>query len=230
MRLRCLRTIVTICLMGCFSPFPECFAEEVLFEDNFDKGLSDKWQVVGLDQNDYRVRAGALEIRLKPSQPRQPQPMLKVALPFGTADSVRASVDIDVEDATLEHGERAGVSLNDREGISFTGRVTNIDGFVVLAPGRNEFIGKPGEEGEPGKYTVTYWPADRDFGPLNILVRGHYAHFQVGPSKSGEYKNFLHSAVQKASEGLGFGLFAIGSSEEAERWVRFDNFRVIKIK
>ncbi|MFO0911980.1 MAG: hypothetical protein U0795_03405 [Pirellulales bacterium] len=228
MVVRSCRVVIPIAVAGWLSFASACFGEDVLFEDNFDKGLSDKWQAVGLDENDYRVRDGALEIRLRPGKASQPQPMLKVDLPFGTADSVVASVDVSVEYETLNRGERAGVSLNDREGISFTGRVTNNDGYIVLAPGQVDFIGKPGEEGNPGKYTVKYWPADKEFGPLRILVRGHYAHFQVGPSKDGKYQTFFHSALRQSNEGLGFGLFAVGVTEDADRWVRFDNFQVNK--
>lgn len=220
--------VISIILLVCLALAPACLGEEVLFEDNFEKGLSDKWQVVGLDKQDYRVRDGALEIRLKPWKAKQPQPMLKVDLPFGTADSVVASVDVRVRYETLKRGEQAGLSLNDRVGTSFTGRITNIDGYILLAPGHVDFIGKPGEEGNPGKYTVKYWPADPEFGPLRILVRGHYGHFQVGPSKEGKYLTFFHSALRESREGLGFGLYAIGEADDADRWVQFDNFRVTK--
>lgn len=222
------KVVILIMLSGYLSFSSACFAEDVLFEDNFEKGLSDKWQVVGLGETDYRVRDGALEIRLKPWKANQPQPMLKVDLAFGTADSVVASVDVSVRYETLKRGERAGLSLNDREGISFTGRITNNDGYIVLAPGQVDFIGKPGEEGNPGKYTVKYWPADKEFGPLRIVVRGHYAYFQVGPSKDGKYQTFFHSALRQSNQGLGFGLFAVGDADDADRWVRFDNFRVTK--
>lgn len=223
------RCSVLLLLLGCLSFSPFCVGEEVLFEDNFENGLSDKWRVVGLDPNDYRVREGALEIRLKPWKAKQPQPMLKVDLPFSTADSVVASVNVTVAYETLKRGEQAGISLNDQVGTSFTGRVTNIEGYIVFAPGEAEFIGKPGEEGDPGKYTVKYWPADKELGPLRLLVRGHYTHFQVGPSKSGKFQTFFHSAVRESDSGLGFGLFALGESDDEERWVRFDNFRVVKL-
>ncbi|MCA9195546.1 MAG: hypothetical protein KDB03_27430, partial [Planctomycetales bacterium] len=78
------------------------------------------------------------------------------------------------------------------------------------------------------KHTIKYWPADKERGPLRIFVRGHYAHFQVGPSKDGTFLTFFHSALRQSSDGLGFGLFAIGEEEDEDRWVRFDNFRVIK--
>ena len=149
MTMRSFRVVIPIILMGCLSLSSACFGEDVLFEDNFDNGLSDKWQVVGLEKKDYRVRDGALEIRLSPWKAKQPQPMLKVDLPFGTADSVVASVDVSVEYETLKRGERAGVSLNDRVGTSFTGRVTNNDGYIVLAQVRWNSLESPEKRGIP---------------------------------------------------------------------------------
>jgi hypothetical protein len=40
---------------------PKHSQADVIFEDNFDNGLSDKWQMVGLKQEDYRIRDGGLE-------------------------------------------------------------------------------------------------------------------------------------------------------------------------
>ena len=50
-------------------------ADEVLFEDNFDKGLAAKWSAVGLKKDDYRIKAGALEMRVRP-RARQPRAAL----------------------------------------------------------------------------------------------------------------------------------------------------------
>lgn len=53
-------------------------AEEVLFEDRFDEGLSARWQVVGMGKDDYRIRDGGLEVRLRPDSVSGSRPMLKV--------------------------------------------------------------------------------------------------------------------------------------------------------
>jgi len=47
MAVRSSQVVIPIVLMACLSLSSACFGEDVLFEDNFDKGLSDKWQVVG---------------------------------------------------------------------------------------------------------------------------------------------------------------------------------------
>lgn len=230
MRKYTLRTklLTTIALLACLSWLSNCYGQTVLFEDSFDDELSDQWQVVGLDPDDYRVLNGALEVRIKPVPPGHPSPMLKVNLPFATAETVIASVDMTVVGDPLERGELAGICLTDPEGAVFTARKTNIDGYFVFAPGEVDFIGQPGEEGDPSHYTVKYWPADEAFGPLKIVVRGDYAHFQVGPSSNGEYRTFFHSAIQEADEGLGFGLCVNGATGDGKRWVRFDNFRVTR--
>lgn len=220
--------VAGIVLVACFAWQYSCHGQTVMFEDTFDNGLSDKWQIVGLEQSDYRVREGGLELRVKEVGANQPRPLLKVDLPFSTADTVFASVDVSVVGERFQRGDEAGLCLTDQDGAVFTARKTNIDGYLLLAPGEVDFIGTPGQEGDPGKYTVKYWPADESFGPLRVLVRGHYAHFQVGPSTAGEYKTFFHSAVRESDKGMGFGVTAIGRSGDGDRWVRFDNFRVIK--
>jgi hypothetical protein len=57
-------------------------ADEVLFEDDFENGLSDRWQIVGLAKEDYRIRDGALELRVQPGKYKRETPMLKIILPL----------------------------------------------------------------------------------------------------------------------------------------------------
>jgi hypothetical protein len=214
-------------IIACSFGLTACGAEELLFEDTFDKQLSDKWEI-GLSKDDYRIRNGALEIRVQPGELDNKTPMLKVKLPFRTADSVIASVEVTIVDQPLARHEFAGLSLLDSEGLSFSVRKENIDGHFLLAPGNVDFLGKAGEEGDPAKYSVKYWPADKAAGPLRIIVRDDYAHFQVGPSTEGKYQTFFHSAIGKNDAGNGFSLMAAGSSGNTAHWVRFDNFRIVR--
>lgn len=222
-----MQTSFILAALVCAAALSNCYGQTVLFEETFDAELSDKWQISGLDREDYRIRDGALELRLKADQ-EGARPGLKVDLPFTTEGTVVASVEMTVVGEPLKRGEFAGLCLTDESGAVFTVRKTNIDGYFVFSPGEVEFIGDPGEEGDPAHYTVKYWPAAESAGPLRIIVRGHYAHFQVGPSKEGKYRTFFHSAIHEAREGLGFGLRVAGRSGDGERWVRFDNFRVTR--
>lgn len=223
-----MRTLLhtTFAVVASLTWLPTCYAQDVLFEDAFDDELSDQWQPVGLDPDDYRIVDGGLEVRVKPVADGEPSPMLKVNLPFTTDGTVVASVDVTIVGDALGRGEQAGLCLTGPNGPLFTVRKTNIDGYHVFAPGEPEFIGQPGEEGDPSNYTVKYWPANESFGPLRVTVRGDYAYFQVGPSADGEYRTFFHTAIREGDEGMGFGLCVRGGTGDGERWVRFDNFRV----
>src|SRR5687768_12527264 len=120
-------------LFACgFASLP-CSGEEVLFEDTFDTQLSDRWEVVGLKPDDYRIRDGALEVRVKGWDAAGKRPLLQVKLPFTTAETVTASVEVTPVEGPLDRQEYAGLFLCDADGLSFSARKTNIDGYFVLA-------------------------------------------------------------------------------------------------
>ncbi len=94
-------------------------AEEVLFEDTFDSGLSPKWSIVGLKKEDYRIKDGGLEMRVHPGKATKETPMLMVLLPFDTAETVIASVDLTPLDRFTEPAEAAGLFLTDADSREF---------------------------------------------------------------------------------------------------------------
>ncbi len=202
--------------------------EDVLFEDNFDGTLSPEWQAFGLTKDDYRIRDGGLEMRVQPGRRTGDTPMLMVLLPFNTSETVTASVEVTPLDRFTEPDESAGLFLTDADSREFGAEKRNLNGHLVFSPGNVEFIGEEGEEGDPQQYALKFWPANEDYGPLRIIVRGHYGHFQVGPSRKGKYLNFFHSALRENEPKRGFCLSASGGPSDRDHWVRFDNFRVIR--
>lgn len=205
-----------------------CVAEEVLFEDTFDRELSPRWSAVGLKKDDYRIANGRLEMRVQPGKATGRTPMLMVLLPFDTAEGATASVDLTLIDRFTEPSESAGLFLTDADSREFGAEKMNLDGHLVFSPGEVEFIGQEGTEGDPQQYALKFWPANDNFGALRIIVRGDYGYFQVGPSKDGKYLNFFHSAVRPKEPRRGFGLSASGGPSDKDHWVRFDNFRVVR--
>ena len=203
-------------------------AEDVLFEDSFKDGLSKKWEVVGLDRKEYRVKDGGLEMRVHKGALNRDTPMLKVVLPFDVSETVTVSVKVTPLDEFTAENELAGVFLLTDGSPEFAAKKQRVGDKLVFAPGNYIFKGKPGEEGDVARYEVKYTEATTDAGPLRIVVRGSYGHFQVGPSAKGEYKTFFHSALQKKAQERGFCLTATGAPEKANHWVRFTDFRVVK--
>ncbi|MEZ6143022.1 MAG: hypothetical protein R3B84_20855 [Zavarzinella sp.] len=205
-------------------------ADDVLFEDNFDSGLSPKWKVVGLKKEDYRLKDGGLEMRVHPGRAAKETPMLMVLLPFDTSESVTASVELKVLDRFTEQAESAGLFLTDEASREFSAEKMNVNGHLVFSPPHVEFIGKEGTEADPQQYALKFWPANDECGALRIIVRGDYGYFQVGPSKEGKYLNFSHSALRRKEPKRGFALSTSGGPIDKEHWVRFDNFRVVRNK
>jgi len=203
-------------------------AEEVLFEDSFDNGVSPRWSMVGLSKEDYRVKDGGLEMRVQPGKATKDTPMLLVHLPFNTSDTVTASVELTLLDSFTETSESAGLFLIDEDSREFGAQKRNLNGHLVFSPSQVEFVGKKGDEGNPQQYALKFWPANDERGPLRIIVRSNYAYFQVGPSTEGKYQNFFHSAIRRDEPKRGFCLSASGGPTDKDHWVRFDNFRVVK--
>jgi len=114
-------------------------SDDLIFEDNFDNGLSDKWQVIGLKkEEDYRIRDGGLELRVQPGKLTRDTPMLKVILPIGTSSSAIGSVDVTVLDEFTEDGEFGGLSLIADDHVEFTVKKLRVNGSLVFAPGKYE--------------------------------------------------------------------------------------------
>ena len=149
-------------------------------------------------------------------------------MPILTADVAIASVEITPLTEFSAPGELAGLYLTDEDGPEFGAKRQLVDRRFVFAPGLYEFIGNSGEEGDPNRYSVTYFPVNYDSGASRIVVRGNYAYHQVGPDRDGKYLNLFHSAIRRDAKRRGFCLMAVGGPEDEEHWVRFDNFRVTR--
>jgi hypothetical protein len=214
--------VVTVLLMSNFSR-----AEEFLFHDDFKTNLSERWQIVGLQPTDYRVRDGGLEMRVQPGKLTTKTPMLKVVLPFTSTSTVSASVKVTLLDEFTQDHEFAGVFLIDESGPEFRATKERVDGKMVFAPGVHTF-NKPEDEQDPSKSVVRYTPVKDEAGPLRILVDRGEAFFQVGPGAKGKYLSFFHSAIRDKSKERGFCLTAAGAPKTAAHWVRFEDFQVVR--
>jgi hypothetical protein len=203
-------------------------AEEVLFEDTFKNGLSPKWQVVGLDKTDYRVKEGGFEMRVRSGVSKTDPPMLRVTLPLKVGDTVTASVRVKPLDGFTADGECAGVYLTANGSRDFSAEKKRVNGRLVFAPGKQTFKGKKGEEGVRSKYEVSYTDAVEEAGPVRIIVQGRHAFFQIGPSAKKEYTTFFYTAIDDEAKERGFCLTAEGAPDKADHWVRFTEFKVTK--
>ena len=54
-----------------FAAAQMALAQEIVIEDTFDNALSPMWTFVDLQTDDYRVKNGALEMRVQPGGPTE---------------------------------------------------------------------------------------------------------------------------------------------------------------
>lgn len=215
--------------VGGFLTFAQLgIADEVLLEDSFENGLSDKCQVWGLSPDKYQVRDGGFGLRVQAEKLSEVEPMLRVDLLFSISHTVIASVEVNISGERPEHGEFAGLASTHNDRDRFRVGTMTINGCFVFAPGEPKIVGKSGEEEDPGKYTAKYWAAEKSAVPMRIIVKVDCYHFQVGPSTEGRHQTCFRSAIEERIEGMGFAIVTVGSTDEKSRWVRFDNFRVTK--
>jgi hypothetical protein len=204
---------------------PLTAADKYIFEDNFDNGLSDRWEIVGLEKEDYRIRKGGLEMRVQPGDLTNKTPRLEFKHIINTPKAVTASVDVTILDEFTNPKETAGLCLLKKERLSFRVRKQLLDNKLVYSPGKLIFNGESIEKDDkPENYSFEYDQVKKYAGPLRIIVRGDYAYFQVGPSSTGKYRNYFHTAISKNKSG--FCLVAAGAPKNSNHWVRFDNFRI----
>lgn len=202
--------------------------DDILFQDDFIGKLSDKWKVIALKPEDYRIRNGGLEMRVQPGPWKQEMPRLDVILPFTDDEAIRVSATVTLLDKFTSEGERAGIHFFDDQGSIFQGTKERRGERMVYSPGAVEFTGEDGEENDVTKFKTNLIDESPDAGPLKILVDKSYAYFQVGPSKKDTYQNHMYSAIRTRPTGRGFGLIAFGAPAGANHWVRFEKFQVIR--
>jgi len=224
--LRCALVAGVICLVVAVGTHG-LRADEIIFQDDFKNGLSDKWEIVGLKKDvDYRIRKGGLEVRVQHGKLLKQTPLLKIKTPFKDDVPVIVSVKVTPLDKFTAQGEQGGVYLLDEDGPVFSVRKEQHKDKLIYSPGEVVFEGKDGEEGDLEKYRTIIIPEKPEAGPLRILVDHEYAFFQVGPTRDDKYHNHFYSAIRSNPSSRGFALYACGAPEGAEHWVRFEDFKV----
>lgn len=200
-------------------------ADEPLLVETFGEGWESRWSLSGLAPEDYRVREGGIEVRVVPTERDELGGLLKIDLKRSTSETLIGSVRVTVIEGELPRGAAAGLAAMDGDEPVFSVWKTNQDGYLLFSPGLPEFVGKEGDEEDPSGYAVKYWPANEQAGPLRVIVRDDYAHFQVGPSDDERYLNLFHSAILPSRGDIGFALRVRDGDPEHPCWVRFEEVR-----
>lgn len=183
-------------------------AEQVLFEDRFETRPDAGWRWLREDAHDWCVREGGLEIRLRPGDAHSVRNALVRPAPDRRQGPVAIEVTVTSHRVPTQQFEQAGITwYNDGQPV-FKLVKELVDGQRMIIPGRASMMNASVQ--------------------LRVVVtdRAWAAYYRPGsegpflPAGSGE----LPPAAQEEVSIQGYH-----GPPDAEHWVRFDDFRVLRL-
>ena len=182
--------------------------ETVVFEDRFDTQPAARWRWLREDASDKRVRDGALEIRSRPGDANTVRNALVRAAPDRRQG--RFAVEVTVTDLKppTEQYEQAGITWYTDGKPVFKLVKERVDGQLLIIPGRKTM---PNE-------TVR----------LRLVVSGNSWTAQFRPDNKGEFQTAATGELPApASDEISIQCYH--GPTDAEHWIRFDDFRILKL-
>jgi hypothetical protein len=195
-----------ICFAVLFAaPLPAA-EPKVLFEDSFKGKLGDGWTWLKKKDGAWRIKDGALEIRVLPTQ----ENVLARTVP-DPSDGPYA-IELTLTSLPQPTGQYEQVGLfwyaNGKPGSKFVKEL--IDGKLYVFPGK-----KPMTEA-----TVQ----------LRLIVEGKKLTAQYRPGAKGEFLTAFTGNVPAAEKGkLQIALTCFHGPKDEEHWIRFTQFRIVKL-
>ncbi|MCX7872612.1 MAG: hypothetical protein N2487_04940 [Verrucomicrobiae bacterium] len=183
-------------------------AEEVVFEETFDGKLKDGWRWIREESEDWRIKDGALEICVRPGDSQSVRNALVRSAPDRTQGKYAVEVTITNLHPPKNQFEQAGITWYCGGKPMFKLVKELVDGKLMIIPGRK--------------------PITNDTVQFRLVVERENYIAQFRPNGEGE---FITSATGKlpAPDNDDVSIQCYHGSFEEDRWIRFDNFRIVKL-
>jgi hypothetical protein len=182
--------------------------EKVLLEDRFDSGLGEGWSWLREHPGAWRVRDGALEIRVEPGKARDVKNALLRPAPDRRGGRFAIEVTVTNTVRPTQQYEQAGITWYTNGQPVFKLVKELIDGDVYIIPGR-----KPIED-----------VAVR----LRLVVTADSWTAQYRLEGQEEFQTAAAGNLPVAQNDQ-VSLQCYDGPPEAEHWIRFDDFRVLQL-
>ena len=182
--------------------------QAVLFEERFDGKLDEGWSWLRENSSAWRIREGALEIRVEPGAARTVKNALVRRAP--DRSNGKFAIDVTVTNTTkpTQQYEQAGITwYNDGKPV-FKLVKELVDGKLIIIPGRKPMISK----------TVQ----------LRLIVTSGNFVAQFRPNAEGEFQTAATGKLP-APRNDQVSIQCYNGPANAEHWIRFDDFRISKL-
>ncbi len=181
---------------------------EVRFHDGFEEKLGEGWSWLREDADAWRIKDGALEIRVQPGVARTVRNALLRAAPAQDAGKVAAEVTITFLTAPTRQYEQAGITWYHDKKPVFKLVHEQIDGKTYIIPGRK--------------------PTETKTIQLRLVLDGEKYTAQYRPDAKGDFQTAAQGKIARG-ENDQVSIQCYNGPEDAEHWIRFDDFRIVKL-
>ncbi|MCP4613495.1 MAG: DUF1080 domain-containing protein [Planctomycetes bacterium] len=180
----------------------------VIFEEQFDDTLDTGWKWLRENPRSWRMRQGALEIRVEPGVARN----VKNALVRQAPDRSRGkyAIDVTVTNKTkpTQQYEQAGITWYNNGKPVFKLVKELVDGQLMIIPGRK--------------------PVSSETVQLRLIVTKDSFIAQYRPGSRGKFQT-ADTGKLPAPNNDQVSIQCYNGPVNAEHWIRFDDFRILKL-
>ncbi|MDZ7618969.1 MAG: hypothetical protein U1E05_18335 [Patescibacteria group bacterium] len=182
--------------------------EKVLFEDRFDGKLAAGWTWLRENPDAWRVRDGALEIRIEPGLAHNVKNALLRPAPDRRAGKYAFEVTVTNTVPPTQQYEQAGITWYTGGEPVFKIVKERIDGGLFIIPGRK--------------------PMDAKTVRLRLVVDGERWTAQYQPGAQGEFLTAAEGKLPPPGDDQ-VSIQGYHGPADAEHWIRFQNFRIVQL-
>lgn len=191
--------VLAVCLPGAGAE------SKVLFEDKFEVKLGDGWSWLREDATAWRIRDGALEIRVQPGVADTVKNALVRKAPDRTKGRIMVEVTVTNLRKPVQQYEQAGITWYSNGKPVFKLVKELVDGNLMMIPGRK--------------------PMTNETVQLRLVVDGDAFVAQFRPDAKGEFQTAAEGKLPPPGDDQ-VSIQCYNGPADAEHWIRFDDFRI----
>lgn len=203
-----MKTFAAWCtVMWLFVPAALAGDPAVLFEDTFEEKLAEGWSWIREHPEAWRINNGTLEIRVEPGVAATVRNALVRKAPDRSQG--RYAIEVTVTNTVLptQQYEQAGITWYHDGKPVFKLVKELIDGGLFIIPGRK--------------------PMDAQTVQLRLVVSADRFEAQYRPNAQGEFQTAATGPLPPGDDQVSIQCY--NGPPDAEHWIRFDDFRIVKL-
>lgn len=202
------RVLPMIAALFLFHPSLLAAEPEVVFEDRFDGKLAKGWTWLRENADAWRIEEKALEIQVQPGVARNVRNALVRKAPDRTQGKFAIDLTVSNHTRPTRQYEQAGITWY-RDGKPVFKLVKElIDGDLYIIPGKKPMAAKKVQ--------------------LRLIVTAEGFTAQYRPDCKGEFKTAAKGPLPKPQNDQ-VSIQCYNGPPDAEHWIRFDDFRILKL-